>query len=157
MIKIYNPDFAKEVKKELRKKSNGFNKVVVEYQINNDNKRGLLTISIWDSFTILKKFETEITFFSRKCSMGLHDGKQIRRVCFSLYPTDAIFDIITQDHYIECYQNAYGWDFRIQDKEPNYTSYHISMITFYNAKRSKSSRIQENCFYGYEIINTYCD
>lgn len=155
MIKIYNPDFAKQVKTELRKRSKGFNKVVVTYQINNDNKRGLLTISIWDSFTILKEFKTEITFASRKCSMGLGDGKQISRICFSLYPTDCIFDIITHDHYIECYQNAYGWDFRIQDKEPNYTNYHISMITFYNAKRSKSSRIQESCFYGYEIINTY--
>ena len=157
MIRIMEEDFAKQVKRELHKRSNGFNRVVVRYNIKNETKNGTLKIEIWDSFNVIQSFETSIIFDWRICSMGLHDGKCIERIVFTLYPTDTILDIITQDHYIECYQNAYGWEFQIcpeENKEPNYTHYHISMITFYNAKRTKTARIKENCFYGYEIIYT---
>jgi hypothetical protein len=157
MIKIMEQDFAKKVKRELRKKSNGFNKVVVRYNIKNETKNGTLTIEIWDSFDMIKSFETSIVFDWWIISMGLHDGKKVEKIVFSTYPTDCILDIILHDHYVECYQNAYGWEFQICPKEneaPNFTQYHISMITFYNAKRTKTIRKQESCFYGYEMIYT---
>lgn len=158
MIRILNEDFSKQVKRELRKPSNGFNKVVVRYHINNETKNGTLTIEIWDSFNMIKSFETPISFdWWTIISIGLHDGKKVEKIVFSTYPTDMILDIILHDHYLECYKNAYGWEFQIcpeTDKETNYTRYHISMITFYNAKRTKTIRKQENCFYGYEMIYT---
>ena len=157
MIRILNENFAKHVKKELRKPSNGFNKVVVRYYIKNETKNGKLIIEIHNSFDVVKSFETLIEFDWWIKSMGINDGKDVERIVFALYPTDCILDIILHDHYVECWQNAYGWDFNICPKEntvPNSTPYHISMITFYNAKKTKSSRFKENCFEGFEVIYT---
>ena len=156
MINILNENFTKEVKKELHKKSNGFNKVVVNYHIDNENKNGTLSIAIWNSIEKKTEITTPIKFDLRLNSMGIRDGRPIRRIVFELYPTDYILDIITNDHYIECWGNAYDWTFTIheQNKVPNPTHYHISMICFYNTKRNKSSRIQQNCFNGFEMIYT---
>lgn len=158
MIRILNQDFAKEVKRELRKKSNGFNKVVVNYYIDNENKNGTLNITIWNSTEVVKEMETQIEFDWRIVSIGLRDGNPVRRIVFSLNPTDTIIDIITHDHYVECYKNAYGWDFSIREYKNDKVSfsrpYHISMIHFYNATRNKSSRLTESCFDGFEIIYT---
>ena len=155
MIRILDENFAKKVKRELRKPSNGFNKVVVRYYIKNETKNGKLTIEIHNSFALINSFETMIEFDWRIISMGLNDGKEVERIVFAINPTDCILDIILHDHYVECWQNAYGWDFQICPKEdtvPNTTPYHISMITFYNAKRSKLLRFKENCFEGFEVI-----
>lgn len=157
MIKIMEQDFAKKVKRELRKPSNGFNRVVVRYDIKNETKNGNLSIEIWNSFAMITKISTSIVFDWRMISMGMNDGKPIEKIVFQLCPTDTILDIIIHDHSVECWQNAYGWEFHICPKEnevPNFTNYHISMITFYNEKRTKTAKLKENCFYGYEVIYT---
>lgn len=154
MIKILNENFAKQVKKELRKKTRFSRDAYVFYTINNENRTGTLTIKLYDG-DVSTEIGTPIEFRSRKVSLSIQDGKQIKRIVFNVEPVDTIFDIILQDHFIEPWRNAYGWDMQIIEKGVTKdTLYHISHIRFYNEKRNKTTTIKSICFNGCEMIQT---
>ena len=154
MIKILNENFAKQVRKELVKKKRIYSDVYVHYNIESERK-GTITIKIYDGFDECTEISTDVEIYRRITSNGIHDGKPIKRIVFKTYPTDTVLDIITHDHIIESWKNAYGWDMQIIDNGiTKDTMYHISHIHFYNANRSKSTTIKEICFNGYEMIQT---
>lgn len=154
MIKILNPNFAKEVKRELKRKKFFSQDVWVYYTIDNSTKTGTLTIKIYKGNDIYTEISTPIEFDSRQISHGIRDGGSIRRIVFSVYQTDTVLDIITQYHYLDAWKNAYDWDFKVYEKGKvkSDTFYHISHIDFSNAKRTKSTRIQGVCFDNGEMI-----
>lgn len=154
MIKILNENFAKQVKKELRKKTRFSRDVGVFYTINNENLTGTLTIRFYDG-DVSTEICTPIEFTYRIASNGIRDGKEIKRIVFNVEPMDTVLDIITQDHYLDAWRNAYGWDMQIVEKGVTKdTLYHISHVRFYNEKRTKTTTIKSVCFNGYEMIQT---
>lgn len=155
MIKIMNPNFAKEVKKELKRHKTFTQDIYVSYYIDNSTKTGTLTVKVYNG-DVSTEITTAIEFDYRIVSCGIRDGKPINRIIFNVHPTDMVLDIVTQDHYVEAYKNAYNWEMKVfeEGKTPNNTFYHISMIDFHNAKRTKSTRVQMVCFDGCEMIVT---
>lgn len=154
MIRIQNPNFSKEVKRELKRKKFFSRDVWVYYTIDNSTKTGTLTIKVYKSTDTYTEISTPIEFDSRLISHGMRDGGSIRRIVFSVYQTDTVLDLITQDHYLDAWKNAYDWEFKVYEKRKVKadTFYHISFIDFSNAKRTKSTRIQGVCFDYGEMI-----
>lgn len=155
MIKILNENFSKQVRKEVRKRTCFSRDVYVYYTIDNENKKGDLTIKFYNSIDVTTEISTPIELSWKLVSNGIHDGKSIKRIVFKIAPIDMVLDIITKDHILEAWRNAYGWDMQIIEKGiQKDTLYHISHIHFYDAKRSKSTTIKEVCFDKVEMIYT---
>lgn len=155
MIKIINENFCKQVKNALKKTSRYTKDVYVHYTINNENKCGKIVIKIYDGVDIATEISTLIEFNHKIMSSSVGNNREVKRIVFGIRPTDMVLDIITHNHYFDAWQNAYDWHMQIVEKgKKKDTLYHISHIHFYNEKRTKSTRIEQICFSGNEMIDT---
>lgn len=152
MVKVLKSEtFSKEIRKHLQKHKVYFRDVYVKYNIDNENYNGNITIKVIDVNDVESEISTPIKLTDRLFS----HGKPVHKIMFGVRPTDMVFDIITKDHYLEPWQNAYRNQLQvIEDGKAKDCLYHISMIDFHNEKRNKSTRVQEICFDGYEVIKT---
>lgn len=152
MIKILNENFEREVKKELRRHKKISSEVFVTYNIDNASKTGTLIIRMYD-LNVLTEITTPIEFENKIISHGFKDGKSINKIVFCVNPTDIVLDFITKNHHLDAWKNAYNNQIKIIEKDVlKDATYHISMVDFYNARRTKSTRVQMICFDGYEMI-----
>lgn len=156
MIYIENKNFAKEVRKLLKVKRHMAWKATVTYLIDNAGKYGTLSVRVNED--LCQKYTEVVTTIG--LDRPIHDlsyqsaGKSVYKICFEAYLTDVLFDIITKPHFVECWRNAYDNNIKfIEDGEEKDCEYYISSIHFYNEKRNKSTKINEICFSGYNIIH----
>lgn len=157
MIYTENKNFRKEVMKILMGKRHMAWKATVKYTIDNANKTGTLSVRVDED---LCQRHTEVAT-SIRLDYPINDQsytskeRSVYKICFEVYLTDVLFDIITKPHFVECWKNAYDNTVKIiEDGLEKDCEYYISSIYFYNEKRNKSTQIKEICFSGHNIIHS---
>ena len=155
MIYIENKNFRKEVMKLLKAKHNMAWKAIVTYAIDNTNKIGTLSVRVNEKLCQRhEEIATSIRFdYPINDQSYTSKERSVYKICFEAYLTDVLFDIITKQHFVECWKNTYDNTIKvIEDGEEKDCEYYISSIRFYDEKRNKSTQIKEICFSGYNII-----